>query len=432
MSNKNLLQYLDSILETFIDKYLYYDTLQTGLDIEEFQKCFSKIINSFIFENEEDLKKYSSNLATVHIENHISYIVLINQLNDLKNTIVNILVENKELEKIARLFKLYMVVEQIIAEKYLQEYIKKTFSINNIRLASLNDMVQKELVGYYEDHLIWLDKLMKSVQNLQPDQLPELSPELCNFGKWLNGDEAKTTIKNNSKHKNLIKIHNDLHKIAILINKQFLKENLSFNILMNYLEQCESISLAIGTELALIDNTIIIKKASKDVLTSALSRGSLENIFTNQYEIALATDTSFSLAMLDLDNFKFVNDNYGHIIGDEFLKAFVQITMKTLRKSDIIVRYGGEEFVIFLPNTNKQVALQKLNEVRENFAKYINTSSQKPVQTTVSMGLVVIEPKVFIAKNELHVKDYIQWADKYLYDAKRTGKNKIVYGEIDL
>jgi len=199
--------------------------------------------------------------------------------------------------------------------------------------------------------------------------------------------------------------------------------NFDYDILLTYLEKCELLSLSIGTELALIDNTIVNQKATKDTLTGALGRQVLEQLFQNQYEISLATSSKFVLAMFDLDFFKKINDTYGHIAGDKVLQEFVTIIKSQIRSSDLIIRYGGEEFILILPAINSNDAYNVLEKIRHKFETFTLTFDDHTIATTVSIGMIEIEAKE--SYNNGLLEEYIQYADTKLYKAKQNGRNNI-------
>lgn len=425
MSDKISPEFLQKLEKDFLEQFILFDSNINEEDQEEFKKAFINILENLLF-NDKQIDEASINLARLHIKNEINYILLSNHLNELKNCTIEAITHNHIEGNILELLLRYSTIEMLASHEYLLNYINKVCSANNIRLASLNDMIQKDMIRYYEEHLLWLDTLVKSVKNSNFQLVPELNPTMCNFGKWLISQNAKDIIRNNSKYKNILKTHDQLHDIGILISKQLQKEKPNYHVLMNYLEKCELISLSIGTELALIDNTLIIKKASKDELTGALNRNSLEQMFINQYELSLATDSNFLLAMCDLDHFKFINDTYGHVAGDKLLKAFVKITHETLRKSDIVIRYGGEEFLIMMPNTSLETGVQKLDQLREIFQDFCIKYDEEMVKTTVSIGLISIEPQIMLQDNKITMNDYIHLADDLLYKAKQNGRNRII------
>ena len=184
------------------------------------------------------------------------------------------------------------------------------------------------------------------------------------------------------------------------------------------------LSLSLGTELALIDNTLINSKASKDPLTGALNRQRLNQLYINQLEISFATSEPFILVMCDFDYFKNINDTYGHLAGDKMLKSFVNLVKKSLRNSDMIIRYGGEEFVFILPAIKTEKARLLLNKIRVDFSEFFIIHEENKISTTLSMGMLEIDPD----NEESYLTNFenaISIVDKKLYEAKNSGRNKV-------
>ncbi|MBI3873475.1 MAG: sensor domain-containing diguanylate cyclase, partial [Arcobacter sp.] len=253
---------------------------------------------------------------------------------------------------------------------------------------------------------------------------PELNHNLCDFGKWLTSD-GKNIIQNNSKYKEIEKQHINLHLMSSKIKNILEKEHIESHIILTYLEKAEMYSLLLGTELALIDNTLINSTISKDPLTGALSRQKLSQLYTNQLEISLATSQPFIIAICDLDNFKNVNDTYGHVAGDKVLAGFVSVAKSHMRNSDMIIRYGGEEFVFILPAVRYEIGKRILEKIRHGFEAFFVDFENNIIKTTVSIGMMEIDSN----DENLRIKnidDAVAIIDKKLYHAKNEGKNKIV------
>lgn len=123
-----------------------------------------------------------------------------------------------------------------------------------------------------------------------------------------------------------------------------------------------------------------------------------------------------SIAMLDIDYFKYVNDTYGHRVGDEVLKKLSTLIRKSVRTTDLFARIGGEEFVLVMPETSTRVAKKLLNELRKVVAQYLFPHGEK---LTVSIGMTSYS-------GVEHVEKLLETADKALYEAKETGRNRVV------
>lgn len=408
-------------LQEFLDTYTSCIDFQgdgTSLGIQYYTKVFKIFEGAF---EEEELIIIFKDLAHFKISQDIPYIILSNELFSLENLIIaNISSQRHSSEEIIKTLSLFKKINNKIAYIYLMHYIDKLVHVNNIRQSSLSDIIEKKIVIHYEAHLIWLNDLALHIKEKKQENFPELDATACDFGKWLHG-EAKMLISNNSKYTALQTIHDHLHVFAKKIYTILPKDE--YHILITYLEKCELISLSIGTELALIDQIRINQQISKDVLTGALNRNGLSSVFEHQYELALATSNSFVLAMCDLDYFKNINDTYGHIAGDKMLRHFVDIVKQNIRNSDIIVRYGGEEFIIILPTLSREQGLKVLDNIRQNFADSTCKVENKIIKGTVSIGMVELQPKERYSENLL--EEVILRADKHLYDAKAAGRNII-------
>ena len=413
----------DFLTEEFFDKSIIGKSVDESYvgDIKHF---YQNIIYNVCRGNIKEVTNNYLKLTHLYIDLEVPYLTLLNEHNHLEQTIMETLINYEKTNDVISIYKLSKTNESLMAKEYLDIYTVNLISVCNSRLSNIQDMVEHFVVEHYAQHLHWLIDLTKCLQELKTNQFPETDKTLCNFGKWLATD-AKSIVQNNSKLKELDRVHSQLHHISMQIKHALINnpEQHNYDVFLTYLEKAELLSLSIGTELALIDNTIINKKAAKDSLTGALGRNVLQQVFQNQYELALATDTKFVLAICDLDYFKKINDTYGHIYGDKMLQNFVEIVQKNLRSSDIIIRYGGEEFILILPAIDANKGLRILNKIRQTFASFELIEDDITIQTTVSMGFLEIESKE--RYNDAMVEMYINKVDQNLYLAKNSGRNII-------
>jgi diguanylate cyclase (GGDEF)-like protein len=163
----------------------------------------------------------------------------------------------------------------------------------------------------------------------------------------------------------------------------------------------------------------LVRSAHYDSLTGLYNRGTFLVEFEREVSRAVRGGAPFSLAMFDLDLFKLINDQYGHPVGDEVLKAFAEVLRASIRKHDVVGRYGGEEFALLMPQTGKEGAMRVSDRVRRDLeARGVSVGARR-IEVTVSGG---------VAAYGLDGQDWdglLSAADTALYAAKHAGRNRI-------
>jgi diguanylate cyclase (GGDEF)-like protein len=163
--------------------------------------------------------------------------------------------------------------------------------------------------------------------------------------------------------------------------------------------------------------------AQRDLLTGLLNRRGLEPHLETALAQAQMLSTPLCLAVLDLDDFKQVNDRYSHQVGDEVLRAAAHLLLAGCRRGDVVGRYGGEEFVILFPGTSLDVAALRLEALRGQVQQYPWAQLQPGLTMTVSIGVTQLE-----AHRPATAATLIAAADACMYAAKRDGRNRVVVG----
>lgn len=162
--------------------------------------------------------------------------------------------------------------------------------------------------------------------------------------------------------------------------------------------------------------------ATTDPLTGAKNRRYFLDMFEQELFRYKRYQHPFALLLLDIDHFKQINDTYGHDIGDKILKILVSETQKYIRESDIFARWGGEEFIILLPETDTQEALIIAERIRVQLSMtQLSVNNGNFIKFTVSLGLRVIAEN----ENITSLQGIINDADKALYIAKQEGRNTV-------
>ena len=158
-----------------------------------------------------------------------------------------------------------------------------------------------------------------------------------------------------------------------------------------------------------------------DSLTGTLNRDAFVDRANEEISLAKRRGENICLAMIDVDHFKRINDANGHAVGDYVLRHISDYLSNRLRRSDVVGRYGGDEFLVLLPDTDLNSAYLVLDMVRQNLMNQTIKFRNSQLQVSISLGLVSASPA-----DIQNVETLIAEADKKLYEAKMSGRNKLV------
>jgi diguanylate cyclase len=160
-------------------------------------------------------------------------------------------------------------------------------------------------------------------------------------------------------------------------------------------------------------------QARHDPLTGALNRKGLDEAMQREIASAKRKGTQLCLSLLDIDNFKKLNDSYGHDVGDVALQHLTKITRDCIRPQDTLARYGGEEFIVLLPDANMEQAIEAMTRVQRELTKHYFLAGKEKILITFSAGVAALgsDEAAELAVNR---------ADQAMYLAKRSGKNRVV------
>ncbi|MBU0925168.1 diguanylate cyclase [bacterium] len=212
----------------------------------------------------------------------------------------------------------------------------------------------------------------------------------------------------------------DLPEVDRIVKiKNYLHEEKIFTINVDYYEDKEHYYVFSLTDITQIKekSNLLEYQASHDKLTGLFNRNKFDEFYIKEVKRSKRYNTNLSVIIFDIDDFKMINDTYGHQIGDVVLKEISQIMSMHIREQDIAVRWGGEEFLILLPHTNIDGAATVANKIKTNIEEHLFT--ELSLKITASFGV-----------SELGTDDtdesLILRTDKFLYEAKNSGKNKVI------
>ncbi|POA99100.1 GGDEF domain-containing protein [Chromobacterium sinusclupearum] len=166
-------------------------------------------------------------------------------------------------------------------------------------------------------------------------------------------------------------------------------------------------------------------KVKEDQLTGAYNRRGLAEYFQREISRAERTAAPLSVALIDVDNFKQLNDRYGHLAGDDALKYLVDTIKHSLRPADIVARFGGEEFVILMPDTPETEAIQTVQRLQRELTKTFFLANNDKLLITFSAGIA----RWHLGEQEA---DVLERADHAMYQAKINGKNRVCSAENEI
>ena len=211
-------------------------------------------------------------------------------------------------------------------------------------------------------------------------------------------------------------------KVLHAINVQLGEINLTYEQMVKELRKSKVEAEKLAHQLR-IANEELKKRADLDGLTGIFNHRYFQEHFMVEFMRSVRYGSPLSVVLFDVDHFKLVNDNYGHLTGDEVLREFAVILKKCTRVSDYVARYGGEEFVMVLPETSNDGAYIVAEKIRHKVENHrFMHEGKTPVKVTVSAGIASLESGKKYETTDL----FLGAADKKMYRAKKGGRNQVV------
>lgn len=392
---KNLI--LDSHLNSFFSDIRMVKNIMEG-QISQFQNLSG--------ETPATLSKQYKDFGRMHANMGISYSSLENASDYLLKRFSSYFSE-KSPDRIDSLNGLFSFMETSMAYGYI-EYEMETF-IDSLRRLSKYASDTKNLKDFAEWFLMlhsaminedigMSDMLVKEMPTVDMfvSSAPDLSDDLAHSFK-----EFRTQIK-------------------ILFNTIEKKD--SKGTLSSY-TRLKEIFFTMLYIMSILEQQAMSESFAKDPLTGALTRKQMDSIIERSLAESSATSNPFSLALADIDHFKKVNDTYGHDAGDIVLKEFSKILMEhTSDAGGVVIRYGGEEFLIIFPMSNKEDAKETLENVRLVIEMTPFNIGSKIIHITSSFGVT----ETCGSERKSNPLEIVKEADNNLYTAKENGRNQIV------
>ncbi|OGN56449.1 MAG: hypothetical protein A3D96_04900 [Chlamydiae bacterium RIFCSPHIGHO2_12_FULL_44_59] len=290
----------------------------------------------------------------------------------------------------------------------------ETMSFEEIDRETVQKVVERLDQALY-NHQIWFNSLLRTlICKLPPDQ-HDMNPEAykeCRFGQWYYAEKLKDLMEHPG-YKAIGEEHVRLHQLTrSLLNTLHTGATITPPDYDNFSNALDRLRLEIATLKRELENLVY----NRDTLTGAINRINMLTLLREQQEISKRENQPCFLAMLDIDFFKKINDQYGHPIGDKVLIALVHLILQNFHRNEKLFRYGGEEFLICLNNVESNGAFEWIEALRKQIAETTLFTEPNPIHITVSFGLAPLN--VYAP-----VEQSIQYCDEALLTAKAAGRN---------
>lgn len=353
------------------------------------------------------LEKLENTLG--NIDSRIS-IFLTNEKSIEKDPLINV---KNTVDRLANVYKFRKTIEhdETLEDIYnrLASVLKYDLKIDNFNLVEA-DTITGELNNVYVSKKIYCDTKNFKCRADQTNTIVDSTKEFQDVCKACQTNEMNYVCIPHS-------ISNELDLIvAIYTDTKKEAEDIRKNIpyINDFIDATKTV--IISKKLM----NILEKNARTDPLTNLYNRKHLEEQVPKITSQANRTGTTFGVLMLDIDHFKMVNDTYGHDVGDIAIKIVAQTLEENTRTSDIIIRFGGEEFIVLLHNCEEEYVYEVSEKIRKAFLNKEIDTGKDTIKKTVSIGASIFP------KSNKDLNTCIKYADIALYEAKNSGRNKVV------
>ncbi|HNZ27339.1 MAG TPA: GGDEF domain-containing protein [Spirochaetota bacterium] len=323
----------------------------------------------------EVAKQISSSLEISYILKNVNYIVM-SKFNSLESCFVL----PKDIDDYSPVFNIFRGnIKEIVTPGFDSIAPLVDFFDKN----EFNQINFPQFCKYFPDK-----KILKEIEKINPDFLIPLRSDKGIIGVFMQGKRS---------------------------------DNLAYS--MQDLEFC--INIMSFTSIA-IENANLYRQATVDRMTKLYTHHQFQKRLEEEIKKGHRYDYKFSLIMFDIDHFKKFNDVYGHLQGDIIIKEIAKLMVNSVRDVDFPSRYGGEEFIAILPESDIKASSLVAERLRQNVERYDFPGEGGPFKVTISAGVIEFK-REFVKRNE----DIIERVDKALYFSKQNGRNRVSLGRYD-
>jgi diguanylate cyclase len=403
--------------KTFIDHGLVQQRLHASM-----ARWIGVLFDPSQFGKMEEYIAWQTEIGHVHARVKIPMHLIILGMRILKREI-NFRLADSSLDRAGLVKSLLLTGElidyliELINESYVRDTIENDRSVQALQMEMVNGNFALECQRLHLSLSEWLRETMFELYSNDISEFERIRKVTdSNFGLWVT-HKMGLLFPNNVQVPKMLEM---LAQIDGLISQAiqhrqagndsaFRKELITLNNLVN----------ETGYLLGDIVEQTLSMESSRDPLTRVLNRRYLTVIMQRENDISATQNTKYAVLFVDLDHFKQVNDTYGHDTGDRVLSQVAEQIRDLVRPCDFIFRYGGEEFLVLLPNVTEQQALNAAERIRKSVEGKMLVLDSGIIKVTTSIGLSIYD-------GQTDYQQVIKLADDALYQAKNMGRNQVV------
>jgi diguanylate cyclase (GGDEF)-like protein len=367
-------------------------------------------------DNKDELQKRYIYLGELHHVLKIPYIDFIKGLDILEEHILESIKERDNFkELVSEILLFFKQIKSYIAKGYLNKMI--ALDKKDIYIFLENIQKNSELgIELVLERIHWLDDLLEAIQKETEFLLEEKDSK---FTQWL---KSAMYIEKDQKE-----FLDDLNK-RIYINANhifyFLEKKSYLEILPLYssLMSIYKLTLLLSNSVSIAMTEFIKNQLEKDELTHLYRKRAFEKVLSKEISTLKVVNNPFALVFIDIDHFKDVNDNYGHLAGDMVLAKMGEVIVGSLRSSDMGFRIGGDEVALILKGANLTQAKIVCDRLKDEFTSHEFDIDGSKFFVTISIGIVEYRRDNI---KDIDIKDAIKAVDKKLYESKKGGRDTI-------
>ncbi|MBI1173940.1 MAG: diguanylate cyclase [Sideroxydans sp.] len=409
---------LDALFEKFYDKILSSKDLSGFFRDEAHIRSLIERQKAFLLDtitaSDEDVRERYITLGEMHYELKVPYVDYVFGMHLLEEGLIHSIVAHGEpVALMDATFHFFKQVRAYTAKGYLNKMLKADIADIDLYLTHVQRASDIDTALAIE-RMIWLKNVLFAIKMENRKAAPALhmpaetieAVKMATHGDQVLLDYALDIAG---------RMELDARNIFFFIETHSYEEVLP---LYRDLLSIYKLSLMLTNVVTIASSNSLVKKLTKDQLTGMLTRHSLHPMLRREALLAETEQYALSLVMMDIDHFKRINDQYGHLAGDEVLARVAHAASDTIRATDFAFRLGGEEFLLVLKGASNKLAASQAEAIREEVEQLQFEFSGKPYTVTASFGVAT-----FTAPFELSYEQMLEEADRKLYESKNNGRN---------